>query len=648
MKPQNRVIIASVSPEIDGGRYRAKGVVGERIAIEADIYADGHTLVAARLFYRHERQRKWQSTYFKALTNDRWSASILLEKQGVYQYRLEGWVDHALNWQYELGRKVEDGQQVTSELLDGVQYLQRIAKAGNKTEKAKVSSWIAQFENETLYKKAVQNALSEALTQLFRKYPYTDNSTTYAHTLEIYVDRAKARFSSWYEFFPRSSASEPGQHGTFKECEALIPRVAKMGFDTLYFPPVHPIGVDHRKGRNNATTAEPGEPGSPWAIGAAEGGHKDLHPELGTLKDFKRLIKTAKDHGIEIAMDYALQCSPNHPYVKAHPEWFRWRPDGSVQYAENPPKKYQDILPINFETEAWKSLWDELKSILIYWIEQGIQVFRVDNPHTKSFVFWEWVIAEVKKQYPDVLFLSEAFTRPRVMHQLAKVGFTQSYSYFTWRNTKAEWIEYMEELTQSPSQHYFRPNFWPNTPDINPYHLQGGNETIYLTRFFLAATLSSNYGIYGPVFEQIVHDAVPGKEEYLNSEKYEVHHWDWTKTNKLKEVISVVNRARKENPALHITNNFKACAIENPNLLAYYKADQESGNHLLCVANLDPHNTQSGWVQLPLDALGAKEGDTLVMHDLVSGDSYQWNKEWNYVELNPYRLPFHLFRISKN
>ena len=403
----------------------------------------------------------------------------------------------------------------------------------------------------------------------------------------------------------------------------------------------------HRKGKNNATTAQEGEVGSPWAIGGKEGGHKDLHPELGSLEDFKSLLKAAEEKGIEVALDYALQCSPDHPYVKEHPEWFKWRPDGTVQYAENPPKKYQDILPIYFETEDWKALWDELLSILLYWCEIGVKIFRVDNPHTKAFVFWEWAIAQVKAKYPDTIFLAEAFTRPKVMHQLAKAGFTQSYTYYSWRNTKAELVEYMNEISYGKGKDYFKPNFWPNTPDINPYILQGGNEALFLVRYFMAATLSSNYGLYGPVYEYMIHDAMPGKEEYINSEKYDVKLWNWDKETKLTVLMRLVNQARRENPALQETCNFVNCPATDEQIFAYYKADQERLNHIICTVNLDPHNRRGSAIQVPIASMGIRADETYIVRDLLTGNSYQWRGEVNYVELDPYFLPFHLFRVER-
>lgn len=643
---QKRVIIEHILPQIDGGVFPIKRVVGDTVTVTCDLYGDGHDVVAGVVKYRAEGEKKWSEVPLEFLVNDQWTATFTVSKQGLYEYQLEGWVDYALNWQHNIERKIDDGQQVNVELLDGVQYLDKIAKKATATEKKILQSLIDLFKDEKQYAQAVKKAHSEALHDLFVKYATRDFVVT-SPPLRIWVDREKAAFSTWYEFFPRSASRVEGQHGTFKDCEKLLPRIAEMGFDTLYFPPIHPIGESHRKGKNNAVTAKPGEPGSPWAVGSKLGGHKDIHPELGTLADFKKLVAAAKKQGIEIAMDLALQCAPEHPWVKEHPQWFKWRPDGSVQYAENPPKKYQDILPIYFETEDWKNLWDAILDIVLYWEKQGVRIFRVDNPHTKPFRFWEWMIAEARKVNPDLLFLSEAFTRPRIMEQLAKVGFTQSYSYYTWRNTKAELVEYLTELTQTERKEYFRANFWPNTPDINPWNLQGGHEPNFLTRYFMAGTLSSNYGMYGPVYEQMVHAAVPGKEEYWDSEKYEIRHWDWERQNKLTHIITLVNQARKNHPALQRTNNIRFLNVENEHLFAWFKQDATGQDNVLMVVNLDPYYTQSGWIQLPLDLLPMNAGERFVMHDLISQNAWVWEKEWNFVELNPHALPFHLFHIER-
>lgn len=646
MRNQSRVIIETISPQLNGGKHPINCVVDEIITVEADVYGDGHDIIAASLCYKHAKERKWQEVRMTPTVNDHWTASFQVQKQGFYEYKIEGWVDHALNWQHGIERKIDDGQKVTSELLEGIEYIDAIFDLCTKEEQNYLSTLKSDFKSETAYDSAVQEAKSDRLHHIFYKYP-TKPLKNESEVLQAYCDRLKARFSTWYEFFPRSASKEPGKHGTFKDCQALLPRVAKMGFDTLYFPPIHPIGEVNRKGKNNTTEAKEGDVGSCWGIGSQYGGHKSIHPELGTVDDFKALVTEAKEMGIEIAMDFALQAAPDHPWVKEHPKWFKWRPDGTVQYAENPPKKYQDILPIYFESTDWKKLWDEMLSVALYWVEEcGIRVFRVDNPHTKPFYFWGWLIAEVKKKHPDVLFLSEAFTRPKVMHQLGKQGFTQSYTYFTWRNSKYELMEYMNELTKTDQRYFFRPNFWPNTPDINPWALQGNVESVYLQKYFLAATLSSNTGIYGPVFEYMQGAALPGKEEYLDSEKFQIRHWDWSIENKLTTLISKINHIRKEQAALQQTNNIEFLNVENDQLMAYYKFDQDKESEVICIVNLDPYYTQKGMVQLPLEQLGIHPGHQLKVHDLITNSSYIWDKEWNYVELHPV-LPFHLFKLYK-
>jgi starch synthase (maltosyl-transferring) len=639
-----RVIVAHVTPEIDAGRFYIKKIPGETIRVEADIFADGHDHVRGRVLYKHETEKNWSFVPMHIMGNDRWWAQFEVEKTGFYSYTVIGWVDHPLTWLEGFFKKYQDGQHLGVELLIGADFLHAMLPQASKADQKQIKKIVETLRGESKYDQAVNLALSKEVHHLIDEYPNLEHATTYLRELKVYVDREKAGFSSWYCFFPRSASPIEGKHGTFKDCEALLPRVAEMGFDVLYFPPIHPIGHTFRKGKNNTVNALPGDDGVPYAIGSSEGGHKDILKDLGTLEDFKHLIKEAASHGLEIAMDFAIQCSPDHPYVKKHPKWFKWRPDGTVQYAENPPKKYQDILPINFENDDWENLWKELKSILDYWCEQGIRIFRVDNPHTKSFNFWEWCIAEVQKKYPGTIFLSEAFTKPKVMKELAKLGYTQSYTYYVWRNSKHEIMEYMNELTQSEMKDYYRPNFWPNTHDINPYGLQGGNEISFITRYFMAATLSSNYGIFGPVYELMYHEAYPGKEEYLNSEKYEVRHWDWSARNRLTDVITKVNAARKVNPALQHTNNIRFVETYNDQMLAYYK--RTGDNHILCVVKLDPYGKQFAHIQVPLWELGIEPGQDYTVYDILTGNTYTWNQEWNYVQLEPWDLPAHLFRIE--
>ena len=645
MLNQKRVVIDFVSPKINNGEFFIKRVVNEIINVDAHVIADGHDVIAASVLYKHESASKWQEVRMQPTFNNEWKAALTVEKQGFYTYKVEGWVDYALNWQHGIERKIDDHQQVNSELLEGIAFLKDISKKATESEKEYLNHLAKIFSDKKKYDESIKEAVSEKLHQIFLKYPAKILANT-SDDYKVYVDRLKARFSTWYEFFPRSASEVEGRHGTFKDCERLLPRIANMGFDIVYLPPIHPIGEVNRKGKNNTTTALEGDVGSTWGIGSKFGGHKDIHPQLGSLKDFKSLIKKANDNGLEIAMDFALQAAPDHPWVKEHPEWFKWRPDGTVQYAENPPKKYQDILPIYWESKDFKNLWNECLDTLLYWIDCGIKVFRVDNPHTKPFYFWNWIISEVKQKHPDVIFLAEAFTAPKIMARLAKEGYTQSYTYFTWRNSKHEFIEYMNELTQTELKEYMQPNFWPNTPDINPYHLQGANDSKFIQRYVLAATLSSSIGIYGPVFEQMLSDALPGREEYLNSEKFQISHYDWFKENKLTLIISKINQIRRQNQALQQTNNIKFCHIENNNLLAFYKWNQDRSNELLIIISLDPYYAQQGSVQVPLNDLGIHQGHQLQVYDLVTGSSYNWFNEWNFIELHP-TLPFHIFKINK-
>lgn len=641
---QKRVVIENVSPEINCGQHAAKRTVGQSFQVTADILADGHDVLNAHIKYKFGNAKTWQYAPMHHTDNDVFAGEFTVEKQGEYTYTVEAWVDYPLTWQHNIERKIADQQHVDVELLDGIQYLKSVVKKA-KADKEYIDELIEAFENPESYNFAITEAQSKRLHTIFHNKPTKEFASTYEKSLTLYVDRQKALFSTWYEFFPRSTSKKEGEHGSFKDCLEVIPYVKQLGFDVIYFPPIHPIGTAHRKGKNNTTTPLPDDVGVPWAIGNKEGGHKDILPELGSLADFKKVIKTASENGIEIALDFALQCSPDHPYVKEHPSWFKWRPDNTVQYAENPPKKYQDIYPIYFESADWEPMWDEFISIVLYWNKLGVKIFRVDNPHTKPFGFWEYLIAEVKKVDQDVLFLAEAFTKPKTMQRLAKIGFSQGYTYYTWRNNKAELIEYMTELSQSPMKDYFRPNFWPNTPDINPWMLQGGNENLYIVRHMMAATLSSNYGMYGPVYEQIDNAAYIGKEEYLNSEKYEVRYWDWTKTNKLTQLITRINQIRKEQSALQYTNNIDFCNIENDQILAYFKQSEDGQNNILCVVNLDPYNKQGGWVQIPRHKMGISGDTPMRMTDLVTGNSYIWNEEWNFVELDPYQVPYHIFSI---
>src|SRR5690606_9772098 len=536
-----------------------------------------------------------------------------------YRFTVKAWIDHLDTWYDGFRKKAAAGVDAPVELLEGANLL-LAATAGVSDVTPRVADLAVLMQDASRHTVAREQVLSREFGNIVRSYLLIKHAAVYEQELQVRVEHRKANFSTWYELFPRSAALEGSRHGTFRDVIRLLPRIQAMGFDVLYLPPIHPIGEVNRKGKNNSERSTPGEPGSPWAIGSKHGGHKSIHPELGTVDDFRALIEAASEMGIDIAMDIAFQCAPDHPYVREHPQWFRTRPDGSIQYAENPPKKYQDIYPFNFETDDWKALWEELRSVFFYWIEQGVKIFRVDNPHTKPIPFWEWVIAEVNRKYEDIIFLSEAFTRPKVMAALARVGFTQSYTYFTWRVTRNELQEYVTELVGTELRNYFRSNFWPNTPDILPYHLQHQGENIFIIRVALAATLSSNYGIYGPPYEFCENVPVEGKEEYLDSEKYEIKQYAWKKTNRMTDIITLLNKARKDHAALQSTWNIRFLNIEDSNLIAYFKATDDLSSIFLAVVNLDPHVKHAGYVQLPLGALKVQWPLNIKLHDLITDE----------------------------
>jgi starch synthase (maltosyl-transferring) len=646
---QTRVVIEEIKPEIDDGRFPIKRVIAEKVVVEADIFADGNDVISALLLYRKENDPEWTETPMELLINDHWRGSFVVNELGRYRYTVSAWVDQFRSWRRDLAKKFQADQEVSVELLVGAQLITEASQRAVKPERQKMSEWASTLHSTQVAEQVkVKLALSEELSDLMDKYPDRRFAATYPKELVVVVDREKARSSSWYEMFPRSCSHESGRHGTFKDCEGRLPYIAAMGFNVLYFPPIHPIGYTHRKGRNNNPVPNSDDPGTPWAIGSAEGGHKSVHPQLGSLEDFQNLVAKARQHDIEIALDIAFQCSPDHQYVRDHPEWFRWRPDNTVQYAENPPKKYEDIYPFDFETENWQELWEELKSIVLFWVEQGIRIFRVDNPHTKPFRFWEWLIAEIKMSYPDVIFLSEAFTRPKVMYQLAKLGFGQSYTYFAWRNTKWELTQYFTDLSQTEVREYFRPNLWPNTPDILTEYLQFGGRTAFMTRLVLAATLGASYGIYGPAFELCENrPKEPGSEEYRDSEKYKIKNWDITRSDSLKDFIGRLNRIRRENRALDGDWSLRFHRVDNEQLICYSKRTDDLSNVVLAVVNLDPHHTQSGWVDFPLEELGIDPQKPYQMHDLLSDARYLWQGSRNYVELNPQIVPAHIFRMRR-
>jgi starch synthase (maltosyl-transferring) len=694
-----RAVIEGVQPEVDAGRFPIKRTAGEQVVVEADVFADGHDALSARLLYRHQAETDWSEAPLEPLVNDRWRAAFRVTELGCYVYTLEGWVDHFKTWARDLAKRVQAEQDVAVELLVGAALVKVAAGRASGEAAAQLQEFAAGLR--TGGAEAVTQALSPELAQLMAVYADRGAVTRYTRDLMVTVDRERARYSTWYELFPRSTAAtkprRPAQplnaaarppiqaaaggaigapgpaatateappadqraerrvagageelpHGTLRDVQDWLPYVASMGFDVLYLPPIHPVGRAFRKGRNNTLEPGPNDPGSPWAIGGDEGGHTAIHPELGTLDDFRELVERARSFGMEIALDVAFQCSPDHPYVREHPEWFRQRPDGTIQYAENPPKKYQDIYPFEFECADWQGLWDELKRVVCYWADQGVRIFRVDNPHTKPFRFWEWLIGEVKRQHPETIFLAEAFTRPKVMYHLAKLGFTQSYTYFAWRNTKWELTQYFTELTQTEVREYFRPNLWPNTPDILTEALQMGQRSTFMTRLVLAATLGASYGIYGPAFELGEHEAIEfGKEEYLDSEKYQIKLRDLEREDSLRDFIARVNRIRRENAALHHDATLRFVPVDNEQIIAYTKESPDGANLVLTIVNLDAHYTQAGWVDLPLDALGIDPSQPYQVHDLLGAGRYLWHGPRNFVELSPHALPAHILRIRR-
>jgi starch synthase (maltosyl-transferring) len=642
-----RAVIETIAPAVGDGRFAVKRIVGDRVVVEADCFADGHDMLACILRFRREDDAEWQETPMAALGNDRWRGAFTVPAPGRYRYGVTAWVDAFLSWRHDFERRV-DAEDLKVAARVGADGIAAAAKRAAGKDAARLEQWALRLRKQDDVEALRALALDEELAALAMRYPDRSHATTYPVDFPLVVDRERARFSAWYELFPRSCAELPGAHGTLRDTAARLPYVAKMGFDVLYLPPIHPIGRERRKGPNNTLEARSTDVGSPWAIGAAEGGHKDLHPQLGTLDDFRALVAAAREHGLELALDIAYQCAPDHPYVDEHPAWFRKRPDGTVQYAENPPKKYQDIYPFNFESEEWQGLWSELESVFTFWIGEGVRIFRVDNPHTKTFAFWEWAISRIKRAHPDVLFLAEAFTRPRVMHRLAKLGFSQSYTYFTWRNTKTELTAYFTELTRGPGRDYFRPNCWPNTPDILPESLQVGGRAAFMSRLVLAATLAANYGMYGPAFELLEHvPREPGSEEYLNSEKYELRRWDLARADSLSGFIARVNAARRDNPALQSDEGLRFVDVDNEEIICYAKLDAAGDNPVVVVVNLDPHHAQSGWVTLDLADLGIEAGHSFQVHDLLTDARYLWSGPRNFVMLDPARAPAHIFRVRR-
>jgi len=650
---QPTVVIENVQPLIDCGRHPVKRVVGDSLRVEADIFKDGHDLVSARLKWRKVGDVAWNETPMHPVGNDRWQGTCSLFENALHEYTIEAWGDLFRSWQHEFRKKVEGGlTQLKSETLEGAAIIRAAARrALEERDKARLTE-IAKLVETAPPDQVDAIAHWPEVEALMLAWADRSLSTEYLPYPRVFVDRERAQFTAWYEFFPRSAEGLPDRGSTFRDCLSRVDDAAAMGFDVIYFPPIHPIGISNRKGRNNAVTCEPGEPGVPYAIGNRHqncpngGGHKDVAPELGTLADFEWLTGEIRKRGMEVALDFAINCSPDHPYVKEHPEWFFKRPDGTIKYAENPPKKYEDVYPLNFQNENWRELWEELTCVVLFWVDRGVKIFRVDNPHTKPVAFWESLIGKVHARHPDVIFLSEAFTRPKMMKALAKAGFAQSYTYFTWRNTKHELTEYFTELTQTEMREFFRANLWPNTPDILPYFLQQGGRPAFMIRAALAATLSPAYGIYSG-FELCENAAIPGKEEYLDSEKYQFKGRDWNAPGNIKEFITRLNRIRRENRALHEYANLRFYAAENDNVLFYGKMTASRDNIILVVVNLDPWNRHDAFVHVPLEEFGWLEGDTYQVHDLLWDERYLWHGRRNFVALDPHAKPVHIFRVRR-
>ena len=640
-------VIENLQPLVDGGRYPTKRIVGEDLVVEADIFKDGHDVVAAVLKWRVLGERRWRETSMAYIDNDRWRGVCTLYDIAVYEYTVEAWTDTFRGWQREFTAKFGAGiSDLRSEVLEGAALLEAASRrARDRTDSARLLE-LSRRMCKAGTAEINKIAQFRELEVLMATYANRDNATHYAPAPRVIVDRPAAQIGAWYEFFPRSAEGREDRGSTFRDCLPRVDDAKAMGFDIIYFPPIHPIGHTNRKGPNNSITCEPGDPGVPWAIGSEAGGHKAVEPSLGTLADFDWLQKQVRKRGMEIALDFAINCAPDHPYVKEHPDWFYKRPDGTIKYAENPPKKYEDIYPLNFRCDDWRELWAEMKSIVLFWARRGVRIFRVDNPHTKPVAFWEYLVSGVRDKYPDVVFLSEAFTRPKMMKALAKAGFNQSYTYFTWRNSKRELIEYFTELTQTEMSEYFRANLWPNTPDILPFVLQDGGRPAFMIRVLLAATLSTLYGIYSG-YELCENEPLPGREEYVDSEKYQWKERDWNAPGNIKDWITRLNKIRKENRALQFYDNLRFYHADNDAILFYGKMTAARDNIILIVVNLDPHRKQNSYVNVPIDQFGQMESDVYQVHDLLSDARYTWRGRQNYVELDPEIQPAHVFRVRR-
>ncbi len=676
MKPsegRRRVVIEEIQPQVNGGRYPSKRILGDQVTVTAAIFSDGHDHVGARLLYRHGSEKNWRETPFAALPNDLWTANFVADRLGTWLFSVEGWVDHFDTWTDDLGKRLAaqpdpheptqqvEPQDIPLQLLIGANLLEEAAgraKAldAKNPDAGRLLTGAGQLRALAAEKRPFYDSpLAEEMVSLAARYPDLQYATRCDVEWPLWVDRERARFSAWYELFPRSCGESAEVHGTLRDVISRLPAIAAMGFDIVYLPPIHPVGVQYRKGKNNSVRALPGDVGSPWAIGGAEGGHTALHPPLGSFADFAALVEAAEGHGMELALDIAFQCSPDHPWVAEHPDWFKMRPDGTIQYAENPPKKYQDIYPINFESKDWRGLWDALYGVFKFWVDRGVRVFRVDNPHTKALPFWEWCIAELHADTPEVLFLAEAFTRPHVMYSLAKGGYSQGYTYFTWRQTKADLETYFEEICNVPVRDFFRPNVWPNTPDILHEQFQVADpaerRSIFQSRAILAATLSANWGVYGPAYELCEGRAAKpsagkkGSEEYLDSEKYQIRHWDLNDPISIAPLLMQLNKIRHDHPALQRNERLHFHPTQNEQVICYSKTSEDGQDAVIVALNLDPKAEQTAWIQLRLDWLDIPWKSEFEVEDLLTGAAYTW-KEWCYVALKP-EQPAHILRVSR-
>ncbi len=639
-------VIENVYPELDGGRFPVKRVIDDIFKVWADIVKPGHNEILAMIKFRLKGEKRWNEVAMSYYDNDRWTGSFILDSLGTYEYTIEAWTDNFNTLAKGLQRWVDAGEDISVDLVDALKIIEKAIDNIKGNEKTELISVLDRIKNTKDQKEIIRFLLDQKMASLITRYSERAESVQYK-ILEVVVDGEKARFSSWYEMFHRSQGKDPEKSATFKDCEARLGEIKEMGFDVIYLPPIHPIGFTNRKGPNNAPRAGPSDPGSPWAIGSHEGGHDAVHPDLGTIEDFRHFVKRANQMDIEIALDLVFQCSPDHPWVKGHPEWFYYRSDGTIRYAENPPKRYQDTYPINFLNENWKELWQELRRIILFWIDKGVKIFRVDNPHTKPVSFWEWLIREIKRDHPDVMFFSEAFTRPKIMRLLAKAGFTQSYTYFTWKNKKRELEEFLSEFVLSEAAEFYRGNYFTNTPDILHEYLQKGGRPAFKIRLVLAAILSSAYGIYNG-YELCENQARPGTEEYLNSEKYQYKEWDWNRPGNIKDFIAKVNQIRRENNALHYTRNLRILRADNDDIFFYGKWTEDKSNIILVAINLNPYEARDSMVHVPINKLGINPWEEYEVKDLVTEDVYRWKGESNYVRLDPHKEPAHILLLDKN